>query len=57
MKKRPTGSKREWKLFIRLSDEERARYERQAGREPLATWARRILTEYVERRERRGKGR
>jgi hypothetical protein len=40
-------------IFVRVNPAELARFQKQAGREPLATWARRILLEHVERRERR----
>ena len=40
-------------ILVRLSDTELRRFQRQAQREPLATWARRILLEHVERREKR----
>ena len=40
-------------VAIRLTDQDLLRFQKQAGREPLATWARRILLEHVERRERR----
>ena len=38
-------------LVIRLSDAEQRLFQKQAAREPLATWARRILLEYCDRRE------
>ena len=41
-------------VMVRLNDRELARFKKQAGREPLATWARRILLEHCERREKRG---
>ena len=40
-------------ILVRVTDSELRRIQRVAGREPLATWARRILLEHVERRERR----
>ena len=40
-------------ILVRVTDSELRRVQRAAGREPLATWARRILLEHVERRERR----
>ena len=45
--------RRERLVMVRLSDAELQRFQRQAGREPLATWARRILLDYCERREKR----
>ncbi len=42
---------RERLLMVRLSDRELTRFQKQAAREPLATWARRILLEYCDRRE------
>ncbi len=38
-------------IMIRVNDSELRRFKRQAGREALATWARRILLEYCDRRE------
>ena len=38
-------------IMVRVTDSELRRIEKQSGREPLATWARRILLEYCERRE------
>ena len=43
--------RREHRMLIRLDDRELARFQKQAAREPLATWARRILLEYCDRRE------
>ena len=43
-------------ILVRVTDQELKRFQKQAGREPLATWARRILLEHVERRERAAKG-
>ena len=43
--------RRERLVMVRLSDRELARFQKQAAREPLATWARRILLEYCDRRE------
>ena len=40
-------------ILVRVTDSELRRIQRVAGREPLATWARRILLEHVERRERK----
>ena len=37
-------------ILVRVTDSELRRIEKQAAREPLATWARRILLEYCERR-------
>ena len=51
------AKRRERRVLLRLDDAELRRFQKQAGREPLATWARRILTEYVERCEKREKGR
>ena len=42
-------------IMVRVTDSELKRIEKQAGREPKATWARRILLEYCERAERRAK--
>ena len=47
----PKPERRERLVMVRLSDRELARFQKQAAREPLATWARRILLEHVERRE------
>ena len=44
-------ARREHRMLMRLDDRELARFQKQAGREPLATWARRILLEYCDRRE------
>ena len=38
-------------ILVRVTDSELRRIEKQAAREPLATWARRILLEHCERRE------
>ena len=38
-------------ILVRLSDSELRRFQKQAAREPLATWARRILLEHCDRRE------
>ena len=38
-------------VLLRLNAAELARFQKQAAREPLATWARRILLEYCDRRE------
>ncbi len=38
-------------ILVRVTDSELKRIEKQAAREPLATWARRILLEYCDRRE------
>ena len=38
-------------IMVRVTDSELRRIEKQAAREPLATWARRILLEHCERRE------
>jgi len=46
-------TRRKHSMQLRMDDKELARFQKQAGREPLATWARRILLEYCERRERR----
>lgn len=46
---------RENMIMLRVSDRELERFRREADREPLATWVRRILLEYVERLERRTK--
>ena len=43
-------------ILVRVTDQELKRFQKQAGREPLATWARRILLEHCERRERAAKG-
>ena len=44
-------------LLVRVTDRELVRIRKQAGREPLATWARRILLEHVERKEKRERAR
>ena len=49
---RPKGKPRETSTLLRLSLAEREAMEREAGREPLATWARRVLLEHVERKRR-----
>ena len=41
-------------IMVRVTDSELKRIEKQAAREPLATWARRILLEHCDRREKRG---
>ncbi len=38
-------------ILVRVTDSELRRIQRAAAREPLATWARRILLEYCDRRE------
>ena len=38
-------------MQVRMSDTELRRFQKQAAREPLATWARRILLEHCDRRE------
>ncbi len=38
-------------MMLRLNRAELARFQKQAAREPLATWARRILLEHCDRRE------
>ena len=43
--------RREHRVLLRLDDRELARFQKQAAREPLATWARRILLEHCDRRE------
>jgi len=53
-KKKPT--RRQHSVFVRLDDKELARFQKQAGHEPLATWARRILLEHCERKERKTQG-
>ena len=50
------AERREHRVLLRLDERELARFQKQAAREPLATWARRILLEHVERRERSAKG-
>jgi len=55
MATKATNTPRPHATLIRLSDSELRRFQKQAGREPLATWARRILLEYCERREKRRK--
>ncbi len=40
-------------IMIRVNDAELRRFQRQAGREAMATWCRRILLEHIERAERR----
>ncbi len=56
MARKQEPPRRERAVFIRLDDRELARFQKQAGREPLATWYRRILLEHVEPRERSAKG-
>ncbi len=51
-RKRAPRPKRLGVVFIRLSDEEEAAFRSEAGREPLASWARRVLWEHVEGRAR-----
>ena len=48
-----TTARRTNSIQLRMNDRELARFQKQAAREPLATWARRILLEHCERRERR----
>ncbi len=38
-------------IMVRVTDSELKRIQKQAGREALATWARRILLEHCDRRE------
>ena len=40
-------------IQLRMNHRELAQFRKQAGREPLATWARRILVEYCDRREKK----
>ena len=42
-------------VLVRVTDSELRRIKRVAGREPLATWARRVLLEHCERREKRSR--
>jgi len=60
VKKKPPGrpqvaERRVNAMQVRMTDRELERFQKQAGFEPLAGWARRILLEHCERRERRGK--
>ena len=47
----PKNETRDKLMLVRLNRAEKTRFEKQAAREPLATWARRILLEYCDRRE------
>ena len=38
-------------IMVRVTDSELRRFQKQAARGPLATWARRILLEHCARRE------
>ena len=44
-------------IQVRVTDSELRRIQRVAGHEPLASWGRRIMLEYVERKEKQKKAR
>ena len=47
----PKQAQRTNSIMVRLNDAELRQFQKQAAREPLATWARRILLEHCDRRE------
>ena len=51
----PKQTQRTNGIMVRVNDAELRRFQKQAGYEPMAAWARRILLEYCDRQERRAK--
>ena len=51
MTKPKSKDPREHAVMVRLSDRERAAVEREAAREPLASFCRRIVMDYCERQQ------
>ena len=47
----PKQTQRTNGIMVRVNDTELRRFQKQAGYEPMAAWARRILLEYCDRRE------